>query len=180
MIIPDKYEDFEKMITRGIPGFWKRAQELKRLMSSFGVKRWPDPFLSSMLYGQAAMSYSIGLDLAAIMLASAASESLLRRILNESDEQGNGFAKWIKTAMERKLISSRMAQILDRLRRDMRNAVAHGFDELSIGLVGLRHPEPDRWETRDGEEAVMLREAALFAMETYLKLITEIAHENGQ
>ena len=163
------------MIARGIPGSWKRAQELKGLVVSSGVKRWPDPFLSSMLYGQAAMSYVIELDLAAITLASTASESLLRKTLKEPDEQGPSFAHLVRTAVERKLISPELARTLDRLRKDMRNTVAHGFDELSIGWVGMKHTETNQWETRDGEPAVSFKEAALFAMETYLKLINEIA-----
>ena len=158
-------------MTRSFPVWWERFDWVVKLEGRFVTKRWYiDPGVS-LLYYEATRCFIFGRFVASIAMVSAATERWLRWVVKKDRAD---FVDMVPLAESQGRISKGVSGRLDRMRDLMRNPVAHGKDEVMMGVLGWRRMSQRGWERPEGYEGYSGNEsAAKEAIETFLLLVQE-------
>ncbi len=162
-------QQFEEDTRRRIPERWARYEWLHALESRIGVERYQiDPGVR-ILYHNGTWAFVFGLYPASVAMIGAAAERWLRW-LTRTTYQLQGLTR---RAVSTGKVQKELGKWLDRLRELMRNPVAHGDDEVMIGVLGWTRRQPHGWTRPDEYSDMGNQPAAQEAIETFLLLLQQ-------
>lgn len=171
--LEQKRREFEKARLASVPAEWDRLTWVAdRELAVKGNRRIGIDTGTAHFYRSACRAFFSGSYLGSILLAAAACERVLRHATLSTEDPE--LYELIETARHDEKVSEDMVAQLHRVRRLIRNPVAHADEIVFLGFLGMERVNAYTWRVQEGRSAVTVEEAAREAIETFLRLLSDL------